>query len=335
MSKFLKRVSLYVLAICLLGYGIIYAAILLKPGKMLGNATEYELWQYKKQLANTPFHESKNIMIGDSRTLTGLDPQIVQHNFLNLGIGGTTAFEGYITLKQFLSKNKADTLIIGYGIFHFIESDVLNKWTLLYKLPTLKDINYLEEVEKQSNITLDNQQPSFNLYAERKATFFRLPTAYRPTFIENLKQNDYNAFIIDGLRKNLGFSNVSTADSASGQNTEVDIEKERHRFIPNKVIISYIDSIYNLAIAHNIKPILTIPPINATSYRLLSGTLFWKQYLAFIEGLKRRYPKMTIDNEIVFLPNNHFADNNHLNRRGFALYSNYVRDSLIAKTPIK
>jgi hypothetical protein len=333
MYKFLKRSSQYILAIFLLGYAVIYFSIAARPGKMLGNATEYELWRYKKELINTRYDHTINLMIGDSRIMTGLNPVLIGHNFINLSLSGTTAFEGYSTLKRILAHNKIDTLVIGYGIFHYLESDVLDKWTLLYQFPTVSEIDYLKNVERKYNITLDNQQPNYALYLNRKATYFHVPTAFRQTFIENLKQNDYKAFIIARMRQDIGFSNVSTADSASGTNTEVELARKEKQFRPNPVVLSYLDSIYNISVGNRTKMVLIIPPINATSYRALSSTRFWSQYLNFLEQLRLKYPKMLIDNKNPYLPNTYFADNNHLNHRGYIFFSNYLKDSVIEKGP--
>jgi len=112
MYKFLKKLLLYTFIIFLLGYGMIYFSMLLKPGKMLGNSTEYALWKYKKEMINRPYQRSKNVIIGDSRSMTGFNPIIIGHNFINLSLGGTTAFEGYSTLKQFLAHHQIVLLTV-------------------------------------------------------------------------------------------------------------------------------------------------------------------------------------------------------------------------------
>lgn len=328
MYKFLIRLSLYTFIIFLLGYAIIYFSIVLKPGKMLGDSTEHALWSYKKEMILQPYPNSKNVIIGDSRSLTGFNPVLIGHNFINLSLSGTTAFEGYSTLKQFLNYHQIDTLIVSYGIFHYVESDVLEKWTLPYNLPSIADINALERVERQYGITIDNQQPDYWLYLKRKATYHHIPILLRATFIENLKQNEYHQAVIDQLKKTSGFSNVSTTDSCNDMDTEVEIAMKYKKMIVNPIISSYIDSIYTLSVKKGIKIIFLIPPLNQASYAALQHTLFFRQYLNFREGLKRKYPAMTVDNKYVYLPNNYFHDPGHLNHRGFIFFSSYIRKTL-------
>ncbi len=329
MIKFILKILQYIFIVCLLGYGIIYVSVLFYPGKMLGNATEYELWKYKKQLINTTYSQSKNIIIGDSRVMTGLNPVVIKHNIINLSLSGTTPFEGCATLKQFLQHNKIDTLIIGYGIFHYIESDVLEKWTLLYQFNTIQEVNSLENVERIKHITLDNQSPGLQLYLGRKATYYHSPINLRQTFIENLKQSDYKLFIIKQLKETIGFSNLTTADSAAGTNTEVEIALKAKKFIPNPVILSYLDSISLIVKNNNIKTFLLIPPINYASYKMLTSTLFWKQFSNFLHDLQIKYPFVKIEWKNAYLPNTYFADNSHLNRKGADFLSEYVRDSIM------
>lgn len=307
---------------------MIYFSMLLKPGKMLGNSTEYALWKYKKEMINRPYQRSKNVIIGDSRSMTGFNPIIIGHNFINLSLGGTTAFEGYSTLKQFLAHHQIDTLIVSYGIFHYIESDVLEKWTLPYNLPSIADVNMLQRVEEQYGITIDNQKPDDWLYLKRKATYYHFPVILRSTFIENLKQNDYHQFVINQLMQTSGFSNVSATDSCNQTDTEVEIEQKSKELIVNPVIASYIDSIYTLSVKKDIKVIFLIPPINQASYAVLQPTLFFKQYLSFREGLKLKYPKMTVVNKYIYLPNIYFHDSSHLNQRGVKFFSGYIKRQL-------
>jgi hypothetical protein len=309
-----------------MGYGMIYLSIVVKPGKMLGNSTEYALWKFKKQMIHMPYHSKKNVIIGDSRSMTGFNPILIGHNFINLSLSGTTAFEGYSTLKQFLQHHQIDTLIVSYGIFHYIESDVLEKWTLPYTFPSIADINSLETVERKYGITIDNQKPGDWIYLKRKGTYFHFPILLRSTFIENLKQNDYNSAVIHQLAQTSGFSNISTADSSNATDTEVEIEHKSKRLIINPVISSYIDSIYTLSVKNDINVIFLIPPLNQASYTVLQHTLFFKQYLNFRKNLNSRYPEMTVENKYVYLPNIYFHDSGHLNQRGVKFFSGYIRE---------
>jgi len=328
MHKFLIKLLLYTFIIAVLGYGIIYISLIIRPEKMLGSSNEYALWMYKKKMINTPDHTKKNVIIGDSRSMMGLNPLIIGHNFINLSLTGTTAFEGYSTLKQFLAHHQIDTLIVSYGLLHYIESDILDKWTFPFTLPSIEDVNTLEKLERQYGITIDNQKPGYWLYLKRKAAYYHIPIVFRSTFIENFKQAGFSKAVMYQLKGTAGFSNVSTEDSCNLTDTEVEIEQKSKMLIINPVIACYIDSICKLSAKEGTKVIFLIPPINKASYVVLQNTLFFRQYQSFKENLKIRYPEMIIDNKHLYLPNRYFHDSSHLNQRGAIFFSNYIKGEM-------
>jgi hypothetical protein len=295
---------------------------------MLGDSTEYALWKYKKELIDSSYQKSKNVIIGDSRSMTGFNPNLIGHNFINLALSGTTPFEGYSTLKYFYSKNKIDTLIVSYGIFHFLESDILEKWTIPYNLPTPEDLNQLENLEKHYGVSIDNQKPGNGLYLKRKATYNHNPLILRETFIENLKQNNYNESVINELKETAGYTNQVNLDSCDKLNIESEIEKKVKKFNPNPVIVSFLDSIYNISTKNKTVVVFLIPPINFASYKYLQEKLFWHQYQTFKRQLRLKYPKMLVDNQYEYLANTYFNDSGHLNQRGVVFMSTYIKDKL-------
>jgi hypothetical protein len=331
MNRFIRRVLIYSLSIALIGYATIYILTKLKPGKMLGDSTEYALWNYKKELIDSSYQKGKNVIIGDSRSMTGFNPQIIGHNTINLALSGTTPFEGYSVLKRFYSKNKIDTLIISYGIFHFLKSDILEKWTLPYTLPTREEVHQLEKLEKHFGVTIDNQKPRYSLYLRRNATYNHNPLVLRETFVENIKQNDYNKLVINEMKETSGYTNLANLDSCDKLNIESEIEAKEKKFNPNPVIASYLDSIYNIGIRNKTVVLFLIPPVNLASYRHLKNKPFWGQYLSFKQQLQLRYPRMSLDNKHEYLPNTYFNDSGHLNRRGVIFMSTYIKHKLDAR----
>ncbi|MGI4751214.1 MAG: hypothetical protein ACRYFB_11305 [Janthinobacterium lividum] len=335
MSIFLKQVIKYIFIIFSFGYAIIYVSILVKPGKMLGDATEYEIWKLKSKLTDNYYSKPQNIIIGDSRGMAALNPTIIKHNTINLSLGGATTFEGFSTIKKFLSQNRIDTLILCYGIFHYTESDVFENRTLLYQFNPIVDINNLEKVEKKYNITIDNKKPSYFLYLNRRSIYYNLPTNLRPTFLENLKQNNYHKYIIDILRENLGFCNFGKASTATGKDREVEIATEKKKFIINPILASYLDSIYDTSTRNHIKIAFVIPPINYSSYKTLKTTDYWKAYIKFRESLNSKYPEMEFYNKYTYLPDSYFGDPSHFNIKGSIFFSNYIKKELFDKDKLK
>ncbi|MEJ7560639.1 MAG: hypothetical protein WKF66_20175 [Pedobacter sp.] len=328
MNKFLRRILIYLVIVAFIGYATIYIVTKLNLGKMLGESTMYAMWKYKKKLINSSYSGTTNVIIGDSRAMIGFNPIIIGHNTLNLAISGTTPFEGYSVLKQFYLNNHIDTLIISFGIYHYLESERLERWTLPYALPSKDDINYLEAVERQFGRTIDNQKPKYSLYLKRKAIYFQNPIILRETFVENLKQNDYDPSALKMMAETKGFNNPMKLDSCDQLNAEAGIEGIKKRFDPNPVIMSYVDSIYNLSVKNGASILFLIPPINHASLKHLEKKIFWKQYQRFKRDLQRKYPRMIFDTKYESLPNTYFYDASHLNKTGAMFMSNYLKHKL-------
>jgi hypothetical protein len=328
MNRFIRLVLIYSVSIALISYGTIYIVTKLNPGKMLGNSTMYALWKYKKKLIDSSYSGGKNVIIGDSRSMIGFNPVIIGHNTINLAISATTPFEGYSMLKQFYSNNQIDTLIISYGTYHYMETDKLEKWNLFYLVPSNEDINHLEAVERHFGKTIDNQKPEFSLYLKRKATYHHNPIILRETFVENLKQDDYEPEVVKMTAETMGFNNRMTLDSCDQFDTEAEMARKKKGFNPNLAIMSYVDSIYNLSVKNGATILFLIPPLNHASFKYLKNKPFWKQYQSFKLDLQRKYPKMILDNKYESLPNTYFYDPSHLNKTGALFMSNYLKHKM-------
>ncbi len=299
------------------------------PNRALGNTTEYELWRFqKKAISNYP-KKKKNVIIGDSKGMAALNPNVLGHNFVNFSIGGATTFEGFVTIKEFLRISEIDTLMICFSPIHYMKDDALSARTIAFGFVSIEDIHNLEKVEREHGITIENTRPGNYLYAGRWFTYYHFPLAFESTFIENIFSNSFNNRPLQSLKDNSGHCLFGLADSSNGLCSEAEILSKTKTFDRNPIIICYLDSIYNLALKNKIKLILVNPPINYSSYEKLKTLNYEGQFDHFMESLKLKYPAMEIHNDYFSLPNSFFGDPDHLNLNGSNFFSNYVRNKLI------
>lgn len=331
MTGLIKGIIIYFVYIFLLANIAIFLTIKFYPEKALGNATEYEMWQFQKKAIDNYDNQTKNVIIGDSRSMACLNPKILGHNFVNLSLGGTSSFEGFCTLKKFLEKSKIDTLIVCYGAYHFSGGEVFNERTLPFQFTSMDNVRNLERVEEKYGVTVEGRRPGTLRNVYRTLLYYHAPSVFRSSFIENITQNNFNSHIINSMKENSGHCLFGRADSSAEASEEIALIgltiKEKILKI-NPVIISYLDSMYVLSMKHNIKLIFVNPPINYSSYEKLKSIHFEDQYDDLLDDLKRRFPRMQVYNNYFSLPDSYFGDANHLNLKGSDFFSVYVRSKL-------
>ena len=94
MKKFILKIA--VLSILFLTMVTIFLSFC----KMFYNGNEYPMWRAKFEYV-LKTHSSENIIIGDSRALAGIIPEIIGDDYYNLSYGGGTPIEGYFLLKKY------------------------------------------------------------------------------------------------------------------------------------------------------------------------------------------------------------------------------------------
>ena len=115
MKKFIKKVIVFTivsfLAICI----IISVFIKIWPEIFLGvGRLDYKILNYQySNIKNVSKY--RNIIIGDSKGTASVNPEILGNTWINLSIPGSDFFEGYYTLKYYLSQNRIDTVLMYYS----------------------------------------------------------------------------------------------------------------------------------------------------------------------------------------------------------------------------
>lgn len=326
MYKLILKISLLGLLVISLGYTILAISIKYYPDIIFGDRSEYAMWSFQKEAMSCKYNVKLNAIIGDSRGMASLNPLYLANSYRNFSMGGCTFFEGYITLKRLLKNNKLDTLILCYGPSHFEKSNCLEERTLAYNFINLEDLNQLQNVEKQFNQVLDDNDFGTLTFQRQLIRFGKIkqfPLMWRETFINALSFNKSINISdrIEEMKLNKGHTLFGREISADG----LSVEAERKDFYYNKVVLSYLDSINTLVLENNLRSFLIIPPFNTSTFRAVNKTNYFNSFSKTIELIKKKYPKMTIIYDSPFLANNMFGDPAHLNASGAKIFSTNIK----------
>ena len=334
MAKFITRVSVYVALAVLVPGLIIYLFITFYPAYFLGAPTDYYLSEFQyDRIKNSNY---PNIIIGDSRGNASVNPKELGSGWINLSIPGSDLFEGFYTLKQYLRRNKPDTLIMIYGK-DYIEgsSPFFNERTVPYQFVSLSELHDLASLERRYGLAFHDGkvtgQKDLLLYQfNRELRYSHFPFAYRETFFDGLNtliqsksETEGKAREIeDRLRADLGHLTFGNADSSNATLAAGDVNRHYH---PDRINLAFLDSTMGLAAKNNIVTYLIIAPINRASYVAYKNSIQERSVDAFLNDLAGKYPRMHLLREPVFLENSFFGDAFHLNNRGTILYSTNLR----------
>lgn len=285
------------------------------------------MWEYQSKKMFQTKNQGINLIIGDSRGMSGINPETLSEKYINLSIGGATFFEGLHTLKRvILGNNKIDTLILCYGQFHYELSDVLNERTIPFNFVNYKELSELNKIENKTNQCIDSRhtgRPTSKMLLTRFLLLSRNPFVYQNTFIDNLKNNYVSSGIvnmIESLKQNKGHVLFGQEDSASLPAKEANYIN----FYQNKVLEYYLDSIFYIANKEGIKVFIISPPISQLTYNM-GEKKYFADYDNYLKSINKKHPQCNIVNYTTIYKNNLFGDPSHLNKSGCILFTKYVK----------
>lgn len=335
MKQFLVKTILYLLVTILLAGIIIYGFISQKPEFFLGPAVDYFQCQYQYAQINKKTNFT-NIVIGDSRGNASIDPRQLGEDWINLSIPGSDFFEGYITLKRFLTHSKVDTLVMVYGMSYINEySRWFNLRTIPFRFINYNELKELEQLERKYKYLFHNRAAGHATLGYdqfvRRLKYWHSPFSYRETFLDGLNSFCFSQKkvaidkqkVITQLSEYHGYTNFGTADSSNA-----DMIDAKLRFEPGLINQYYLGLIMQLAAKHNIAVYLVNPPMNQTSFNTYNRSVYESTVNRFLEGLPKKYPRLCVLPTDVWLPNTMFGDPLHVNRKGTARLSAIVRERL-------
>jgi len=322
MSIFFRKIVFYICFTFILTNIFLWFLLKNYPDYFITNIRDYLI--VKEQYNRINVSKKRNIILGDSRTNTGVVVDILGNNYDNLAIPGSSFVEGYFTLRYLLKHQKLDTVILGYGFNYLLDG---NYWfdertirisNQIVNFNDIRQINKLERKFSQGiNGKLDSSMFNFEtilFQTKRNLTFLRFPIMYRHNFFSNLENLVFRKKNRLDILKSVEFHNGNLFYPQQ-KTTKKNIVQENNLSISNKIIQSYHDSLFNLCIKNNIKLIWFIPPCLDNYPKNKIEKIIGGRYLFF---------------EPLVLGNEYFSDNTHLNRKGAMIFSRYIKNNLSA-----
>lgn len=321
MKKFLIKV---------LGFSSVFILIIslfIHIGKMYYCNVEYPMWKSKKEFL-AQAHDSKNLVIGDSRALEGILPNKIGNNFYNMALGGATPVEGYYTLRRYLEANRPQKIIISYAPFHLRSEETFYDRTLKFGYLTNADLWDFCQVVNQVKQTINGAKLE-SVYA-RYHYFLQYFLALNDVFYAfrtNLKKLFYEE---SGYLHNKDIYREITSQEGQhyfGTNPyfdDLNDEAKLKHFKDASVIINiYLRKLIELALDNNIRVYYINAPFNEASARALMVD-FVADYNDYMQKLKNLYPQVDWHSDLHYYSNNCFGDRSHLNHYGSQIFSEYV-----------
>lgn len=275
--------------------------------------SEYPSWKYTKDIA-ADCQSPNTVIVGDSRAMADLMPDMFDNKTINLAVGGASSIEMYYTLNNLIKNNGApENVIIMFAPFHYTIID--NFWT------RTAYFNYLSISDMRDLYSYANATGSETLLApgyknDLLSYRLRFPDKYLPALINSKLTNRYyvNQDLYAKISTNLGYGEFGTADGCSDLNYETSYDR-MHTSQDAVLIDIYVNRLLKLCEDNNINTYLSIPPMNSSSIENLK-TSYVEELTEYFNELERKHPAIIIDKTIPDYDDIYFGDSSHLNKKG-------------------
>lgn len=275
--------------------------------------SEYPSWKYTKDIA-ADCHSPNTVIVGDSRAMADLMPDMFDNKTINLAVGGASSIEMYYTLNNLIKNNGApENVIIMFAPFHYTIID--NFWT------RTAYFNYLSISDMRDLYSYANATGSETLLApgyknDLLSYRLRFPDKYLPALINSKLTNRYyvNQDLYAKISTNLGYGEFGTADGCSDLNYETSYDR-MHTSQDAVLIDIYVNRLLKLCEDNNINTYLSIPPMNSSSIENLKAS-YVEELTEYFNELERKHPAIIIDKTIPDYDDIYFGDSSHLNKKG-------------------
>ena len=266
-------------------------------------------------LIATPQNYSYLIM-GDSLQKTGINPGAISKDVINLGLPGGKPLSLYLLLKRYLEKHAPPK-----AIFLYVDpEDAKDSFYLILKY----FVTLPEFMSIYGELTWEERWAFISRYL--------VSLDERNTFREWRSSYPYsNKRFVDDLKRNQGYM----PSPNSGITIKDDYFTSHKERIQSSVSFSsmderYLDRFMRLASSKNIDIIFTGIVIPKQLYAIFDVTGFNKDYISFIERLKRRYPDAYFVNKpALYMDNRYFGDMSHVNKAGSEAYTEYFKKQVL------
>jgi hypothetical protein len=257
------------------------------------------------------------LIMGDSIQKTGIQPKLVDDKLLNLGLPGGKPMSLYLMLKRYLKHHTPPK-----AIFLYVDPEYAHDSMLVI-------LRYFVDIPEFISLWRD-------LTPEEKQVFITRYVATLDLRKVNLsKRNEYKGSNETFLKEMKGNRGYMPSPGSSRSLEEGYFLKDRRRY-QSRISISgrdmkYLDKFMELAASKDIKVVFLGFPVPKELYGIFDKLGFNKDYLAFYDKLKARYPAAYFVKEPIYaMDNGYFGDMAHLNDSGSELYSRYFKDEIFA-----
>lgn len=253
------------------------------------------------------------LLIGDSVQKTGIDPKGVSKDLLSLGLPGAKPQSLYILLRRYLKRHRPPK-----AIFLFI--DPHNMYDAFFVI-----LKYFVTIPEYISIWKDLS------WKERFHFFMRYWVSLDERILSVPKRDIYphsNSEFIRQLKLNRGFMPSPRSERSIEDDyfTKTNDRYEQTISIDERDF-KYLDKLISLARANGIKVIFLGDLLPKELHNILEKTAFNRDFLLFLEIVRRRYPEVYIvDEPILYLENKYFGDPSHVNKEGSRIYTEYFKN---------
>ncbi|MBL4602314.1 MAG: hypothetical protein JKY84_06205 [Emcibacteraceae bacterium] len=291
--------------------------------KMLFMDVEYAMWEYTKDKTQTSNEEHYNFLVlGDSRMKAAFIPEQFDDenlNSLNLSLGGSSAIEGYYTLRTYLKNNKKpDYLLVSY-------SPGMLTWHVWYWRRTV-NFQYLNNDEFEEVYQISEEMDNHSTLGDYDYMDSQIYVGKYLTQLINgvmgYRWND-NKKMLEDLEKSKGHVFFGTGENANDLSYEATVDD----FIPSKVLTRYVEKLLKLAQEEDIKVYWYTPPVNENSFANITDD-YRSSYNAHMKTFERKYG-MTVLKPIHEIKSVYFSDTYHV-YKGAPVVTKSIKDNLIA-----
>lgn len=330
MKRFLLKMTVVLLPV-LLTILPVFAYMYLCPMRYMDG--EWPYWKEQMHYVRSYGNDCDVISIGDSTMNAGIRPLLVDNvKVHNLGLGGSTAVEGYYTLKAYLAHHrKPKAVVIGYYMTHYIESECSTTRTLYFNFLTPLEIKEVREYARRLN------DPWWNAPGISKTIrqyVLRLPNAYAIALKNSIGGKRYrkNKEIYKKKTQEKGYMFFGTDKGYYGNDrTPMTYWKD---FSPNALTDIYLHRTLNLCKEKGIPLLLVQIPHLQSSAQYMDNLVRCK-IEAYFMSLQKEYPSLDIETNIRWFDNSLFGDGAHLGTNGAEEFTALVMERLKEKGYVK
>lgn len=283
---------------------------------------EYPSWHYTKMVQEgreTPCGQKEaSLILGDSRAMADLVPQMLGEDYVNLGVGGATSVEMYYTLEHYIENNGVPArVVIMFAPFHYSYMDNFKTRTIYFHHLTFGEANNVYSQGKSYGAETMDDLDRFDILS----MYLRLPDSYLPALINSRLNGRLNANrkLYSEQVANRGHALYGTADGCDDINYEANYT-EMNRGGEHLLITHYFEKLLKLCSKNGIDTILLQPPMNEASYSKLDPG-YVREYEAYINKFENDNPEIVFETVIPCYDNEYFGDSSHLNEKGARLYT--------------